>query len=138
MSNVSYPSRIIVKDWIEILKNENTELKLRLPRTNELWFDRVLSNIELAHIAYCDDEVFVKGAHLFYYLDKDHNFVDGNKRSTIVITYLFFLINGYFISKPEHIRLLAKKVAKSVGSKHKDRWMEKIEKELRRITMSIK
>ena len=134
MSNLSYPTRQLIEKWLVILKNENLELTLKLPQTSEQWFDRVLSNVELTRIAYCEEDVFVKGAHLFYYITKDHNFTDGNKRSAIVVTYLYFLINTYFIGNPEKVRLLAKRVAKSKGSKMKDSWIKKIEKEFRSTT----
>ncbi|MFA7315502.1 MAG: type II toxin-antitoxin system death-on-curing family toxin [Candidatus Paceibacterota bacterium] len=131
MSNdeIFYPDRDIIELWVKFLKNENNDLKLKLPQIDSLWFEKVLDTIERVKMPYSVG-IHSKVAHLFYYLDKDHNFLDGNKRTTIIITYLFYAMNGYRILNAERVKKLAKKLAKSHGSRNKEEWMQKIEKEL--------
>lgn len=133
---IFYPDRKIIEEWIKFLKRENLSLKLKLPTTDEDWFTKVLDTIERIKVSYILG-LHSKVAHLFYYLDKDHNFLDGNKRTAIVTTYLVYILNGYKLTSPDKIRTLAKKVAMSHGSSHKDEWLEKIEKELESIRVKI-
>jgi death-on-curing family protein len=107
-----------------------------LPITNEHWYTKILSAIQQVNNSYIKG-VSCKAAHLFYYIIKDHHFPDGNKRSGIAIAYLFFLLNGYEIRSGERVRMLAKNVAKSHGSKQKDNWIAKIEKEFSYLCKSI-
>lgn len=125
---IVYPTRKDIELWIAFLKDTDHSIKKFLPITNRYWFDNILATIERVNNPYIVG-VSCKAAHLFYYIIKDHHFPDGNKRSGIATAYLFFLLNGYQIRSGERLRLLAKKVARSHGSKQKDQWINKIEKE---------
>ena len=98
------------------------------------WYEKVLDTLERAKLIYSNQEHEV-AARLFYYLIKDHNFVDGNKRTGIIITYLFLIMNGYTVTSPIKIKALAKKVARSHGSSRQDKWIEKITAQLEAITI---
>jgi hypothetical protein len=50
---------------------------------------------------------------------------------------LFYLVNGYWITSPGRTEKLAKKLAASVGSRKREEWMRKIEKEFTYITIVI-
>lgn len=136
MNNFFYPDKEAIKIWLNFLRSENSSLNLKLPNTDDQWFKGILDTMDRVRLVYSDN-VHGVASRLFYYLDKDHNFVDGNKRSTILMVYLFYILNGYRINSPEKIRVLAKKVAKSMGSKNMDSWLIKIEKELKSITSVI-
>lgn len=133
---ISYPTTNQIELWVSILKDTNSELKLKLPITDSNWYQKVDDTIKRIDVSYISG-LHCKAAHLFYYLDKDHNFLDGNKRTSIMILYLFYLVNGYWITSPERMERLAKKVAASLGSRQKEEWMRKIEKELAYITAVI-
>jgi death-on-curing family protein len=123
------PSQEQLEMWIEYLKNDDDRAFGRfLPVTDERWYSEILGVLERVMVPYISG-VSSKAAHLFYYIIKDHRFPDGNKRSGIVVAYLFFLVNGCEIESAERIRFLAKKVARSHGSIQKDEWIRKIQKE---------
>ncbi len=133
---VFYPDKGIIEMWLFLLRSESIELKLKLPKEDETWYKEVVDTIERIRWDFISG-VIPKAAHLFYYLDKDHNFVDGNKRTTIVIVHLFLFLNGYKIKSPNRIEILAKKLAKSIGTRNKEDWMRKIERELKYNTEKI-
>ncbi|MEI7765654.1 MAG: type II toxin-antitoxin system death-on-curing family toxin [bacterium] len=133
---IFYPDKDLIKYWIELLRSKNYTLKTRLPITDEEWFSIVEETIERIKIQYIEG-VHSKASHLFFYLNKNHNFIDGNKRTTIVVIYLFYLVNNYTIISSGRLEELAKKLAKSHGSRNKDDWMKKIEKELSYIAKPI-
>jgi death-on-curing family protein len=133
---ISYPTKEDIERWIVILKDDNVELRLKLPVSDEDWYRKVIDTIQRINVPYISG-LHCKAARLFYYLDKDHNFLDGNKRTAILITYLFYLINGHWITSPERTERLAKKLAASIGSRKREEWMKKIEKELTYITTVI-
>ena len=127
---IFYPDKDLIEMWLVLLKSENIELKLKLPKEDEYWYKEVLDTIERIKWDFING-IIPKAAHLFYYLDKDHNFVDGNKRTTIVIVHLFLFVNGYKIKSPNRIEVLAKKLARSIGARNKEDWMRKIEREIK-------
>lgn len=128
MDSVYYPTREQLEMWIGYLKDPSNILGISLPLINDNWYVKALATIDRVNNSYING-VSCKAAHLFYYLVKDHNFMDGNKRSGIALAYLFFLVNGYRITRADSIRHLAKQVAKSHGGRNKDYWISKIEKE---------
>lgn len=133
---ISYPTRELLEIWIDILKDKNLELKLKLPKIDEDWFASIVGTIERIKISYIVG-LHSKAAHLFYYINKNHNYVDGNKRSAIMVTYLFYYLNNTFIKSPGRIETLAKRLAKSHGSRNREDWMLKIEEEFSHITGPI-
>jgi death-on-curing protein len=40
------------------------------------------------------------GAALVYYINKNHPFLDGNKRMSVIMLFSFLVLNGYFLSQP--------------------------------------
>jgi death-on-curing family protein len=138
MSNIdiSYPTKEDIELWISILRQENTQLKLKLPHDDSHWYDHVCSAVLRIQNDYTHD-LHEKAARLFYYLNKGHHFVDGNKRTAIVVTYLFLLLNNRWITHPRKIETLAKQLAQSHGSVRIDYWMQKIKQVLESVTVVI-
>ena len=126
--NIVYPNREHLELLINYLKNPENVLTRLLPVCNEKWYIDIIGTVDRVAVPYIQG-VSSKAAHLFYYIIKDHSFPDGNKRSGVVMAYLFLLVNGYEVSDADRIRILAKKVAQSHGAKNKDDWIRKIEKE---------
>ena len=60
-----------------------------LPKIDDGWFDSVLGIVELLKLPHYSDTLKHKGAHLFYKVVKNHLFIDGNKRSAVMIIYIF-------------------------------------------------
>jgi death-on-curing family protein len=141
MSNIQYPSRKDLDFWIEYLSWTPKEgdknifrdtLKRYLPRTNTEWKERVMDIVALI----CQDfyqpvDVHHKAALIFYKINKGHNYIDGNKRSSIIVTYLFYVLNDFFLSDAEGIRTFAKKIARSKGRRYENNWIKKTEAFLR-------
>lgn len=74
---------------------------------------------------------------MFYNIIKSHGLINGNKRTGVVVTYLFFVLNERVIMKRADMYTLAKKVAMSRGRKNHDEWMKKIESFFESCTESI-
>lgn len=137
MEEIFYPSREILESWVDIVRHANPIIELALPVINENWYLRVLGTIDRVNNDYTQG-ISCKAAHIFYYIIKDHNFIDGNKRSGIAVTYLFFFVNGYEVRSAERIRQLAKNLARSHGARNKDDWIRKIEKEFSYVCRPVK
>ncbi|MEI7688564.1 MAG: type II toxin-antitoxin system death-on-curing family toxin [Candidatus Nomurabacteria bacterium] len=130
---IYYPKKSVIELWVKMLRSENPILNIRLPITDEKWLEEIVNTIERIKINYIAG-IHSKAGHLLFYLDKNHNFLDGNKRTTIIVVYLFYFINGFEVTSGNRFRDLVKKVARSHGSRNKDDWMNKIKKELSYIT----
>jgi death-on-curing family protein len=128
MSEVVYPTRKILEFWIDLLSRENHILKISLQQTDTYWFDSMMNVIARVESSYSQPQLHIRGAELFYNTNKAHNFLDGNKRSSILIVYLFYIINGYRITSNLNIRTLAKELAKSHGRSRHEYWINKIRK----------
>lgn len=125
---IQYPSRRTIERWVEVLKQENNVFKVALPDTNNEWYGHILNVIERVKSSYSPNTLHRRAAELFYNTNKAHNYIDGNKRTSIVIVYLFYIINDKIVMKDLDVRDLAKKVAKSHGRSRHDEWIEKLEK----------
>jgi death-on-curing family protein len=144
MNRPEYPDNRWLRWWIDYLKKSNNTLKLKLPLTDDGWDYHMLGLLELIQQPYyTPEEVYHKAAVLFYKIIKDHKYIDGNKRSAVVIVYLFFVINDCMLLPSINLRELAKKVAESKPRIYRhqrdnqDRWVKKLEKEFRKHTHTL-
>jgi death-on-curing family protein len=123
---IEYPHPEILERWVIYLRGEGKNLKLSLPRIDAGWYKHAEDLFSrLAHPYSAD--VHRKAAELFYNANKAHNVVDGNKRTSIILVYLFYVVNGYLIQPDLDIKSWAKRIAKSKGRKSHDRWLGKLE-----------
>ena len=127
MNKISFPSPISLKWWVEDLQGEDPLLKLSLPRVNDEWYERVLGILDMVQMPYYQCSTHKMAAIIFYKIVKAHNYIDGNKRSGVIVVYLFYLINGYYVSSSLDLEGIAKKVASSRGRNNYDKWIYKIE-----------
>lgn len=58
-----------------------------------------------------------KAAYMFYHLNRGHPFNDGNKRTSILVTYFFLMWNGYYLYIPSDSHEIVIAIA---DSKRKD------------------
>lgn len=138
MSDIRYPVRKDIEDWIEFLKETNKVFRLALPTTDEQWYACVLEVIERVRYSYSPNTLHRRAAELFYNINKAHNYVDGNKRTSILIVYLFYVLNDRIIVKRADVRDLAKSVARSHGRERHDQWIDKIERLFEACTEPLK
>ncbi len=112
MNRLSYPDKDLIKSWIKLLSSSPNFLQEYLPLIDENWYDEVMSPIEMVQFPYYEQDVHIQAAHIFYKLTKNHYFIDGNKRTAVVIIYLFLIINRLtFKISPEELKSLAKNTA---------------------------
>ncbi len=129
---IEYPDQYFLDWWIEYIQEESSNIFLKkyLPKTDKEWVNRVLGVI--SHIkmqqehGYIPTELHAIGSNIFYKINKAHNEIDGNKRSSIIVIYLYYLLNDYAILKAEDLRFMAKDIAKSKGRRNQNSWLKKI------------
>lgn len=130
---ILYPSKETLENWVEVLKTD-TYLKLSLPIIDDRWYELIFATIVRAKHSYSQGDVHAKAAELFYNINKAHDYTDGNKRSSIIVVYLFYIVNDYMILEHLDIRQMAKKVAASHGRTQHDKWLRKLEDLFKRCT----
>ena len=111
-----------------MLQEDDPVLKLALPLIDSEWYERIHEVVERVKMPYSPSNLHHKAALLFYNINKAHSYIDGNKRSSIVILYLFYLINDRYIPASLNLKKLAKSVAKSKGRARQEDWIDKLEK----------
>lgn len=112
MSSITYPDKSLLKVWVRLLSKPAFFLSDYLPLIGGSWYALVLKNIEQIQISFYPDDLYKKGAYLFFKIVENHQHLDSNKRSAVVVIYLFFIVNDrMFSGDPEEIRKLAKTVA---------------------------
>ncbi len=80
--------------------------------------------------------IFSKAACYYYFIIKNHPFLNGNKRLAIVATYVFLRINGYKLSVPlQTMYSFAVRVANSTVD-HKKEFQE-VELFIKRYTNKL-
>ena len=112
MNNLLYPDKSLLKMWVSLLNKPTFFLSDYLPLVSESWYILILKNIEQIQISFYPDDLYKKGAYLFFKIVENHQYIDSNKRSAVVVIYLFFIVNDkMFSGDPERIRRLAKDIA---------------------------
>jgi death-on-curing family protein len=130
MTHLEFPEKKQIEWWINHLKQTDAILQLSLPAVDEKWFDDICNIVQRLQFSFMPQDLHTVAAYLFYNIAKRHDILDGNKRSAIVVIYLFYLINGYILLQGSKIRLLAKSVASSHGSRQEQAWLRKIRDQL--------
>lgn len=124
---MEYPSKHLLEHWVEILRKESTVIKISLPAIDEEWYEQMMRIVNRVQYAPQIYSVHETGAQIFYNVIKSHEYlVDGNKRSSIVVVYLFYILNDMYILPSIQIHDLAIEVARSHGRSRHDYWIKKI------------
>jgi death-on-curing protein len=125
VNEVAYAAhRLAVKfmTWNEPIPSFNT----RFPNVLESCLEIPFRTYERKHFY---QGITGKGAILFYLMVKNHPFQNGNKRTAVMTLFFFLYKNGKWLDiGNEELYRVAVGVAKSKGSKSKDRimlWLEK-------------
>lgn len=111
---VRFPEEHTLRSWIKAIEKAETSLRHYLPHIDEGWYKEMMSCIEITEIVpSCRTSLSAAGAKLFHKIIKNHHRIDGNKRSALLVTVLFFVHNDYFIAfLDEDMYELAEYVAK--------------------------
>lgn len=113
MSKPSYPTADELQTWVSSLQ-EDTQFGKYYPIIGDDWLDRICGCFSVIKLNPANRRIFRAGADLFYKIIKNHYFIDGNKRSSVLATYVFFLLNGWHINcSADHLIEIARKTAKS-------------------------
>lgn|GEM_PF-3221838 len=108
-----YPDKKIIGRWAELV-SKMEHLRNYLPNINDTWISTIEGEFILTSMHPDRDDLAKSAARLFYRIIKNHRFVDGNKRSALLNTYLFIIWNRHGLNlSPETLYLRSKDVAKS-------------------------
>lgn len=135
MSNIKFFTKEDLELWLHSLEESGNGQYL--PPISEQWFDKIMDSMELLQFPYHKQTIYNLGARPFYAINHGHKFENGNKRSAIIVLYLFCVTNGYLLGETNWlgnsgIRSLAKRVAKSSG-RRQEKWIQIITEELKAI-----
>lgn len=133
---IIYPDREDFQWWIEHLKSGDPLLKMKLPDVDEEWYQDMCSTVDRLQLPCYEHELHIIAARLFYKVCKHHYRIDGNKRSAIVVIYLFYLMNGYLLSQRIGIKDFTVKVARS-RPKKETWWLSRIEKDFSKNVIKL-
>jgi prophage maintenance system killer protein len=117
---VEYPTLEDIREWYVALNNRTLfEQAFFLPPLDEGWCEEMCSAFETtALLPECRHDACRAAAVIFYKINKNHYRVDGNKRSAVICTIFFFMINNLWPDiTQKKFYALAKKIAKSDGGK---------------------
>ena len=95
---VKFPDEDLLIEWINLIERKGNALLPYLPLIDRLWFQEMISCVEITAIASSQvHQLDSIGAKLFYKISKNHRRIDGNKRSALLVTVLLFILNDYFL-----------------------------------------
>jgi len=137
MSGVIIPQINDVRAWVKEISGPTLLLFKFLPDINTKWYEAIDGALGLIQLSHYKENLHHKGAHLFYKIVKNHYFIDGNKRSAVIVIYLYYLVNGYIIREdPEAMLEIARKTAESDGTES-EKEIGILEDRLNGITVSV-
>lgn len=113
MSSVRYPTDKDLRLWVGALSK--TWLVKYLPGMDDGWYEQMISCFQVTALHPTGKaDACGAGAMLFHKITKNHYRVDGNKRSALICTYLFFVVNRLDLDvHPDELYELARRVADS-------------------------
>ncbi len=137
MANFIYPNKKDLKQFIEIIREEKYDIEKYLPSTDEAWYKIISECIEyVEHTSQYDlhsATLHDASARLLYKVAKRHELGDGNKRSAVIVVYIFYILNDHFISSPQKLKVQAKRIASTKGRVHEDMMKKRIAESLAKI-----
>ena len=137
MSSIIYPDRNSLKQWADALRRPAVFSMEDLPDFNEEWLDNIMMTFDLIKMPHYSEVIHHKGAHLFYKIAKNHHFINGNKRSAVIVLYFFYFINGFAIlNNPNEMLDIARATVES-DSKENEQEIIKLEKILKNISKKL-
>lgn len=108
-----YPKKQLIGGWANIVASLDN-LRDYLPAINDSWVATIESEITLTAMHPDRDDLAKSAARLFYRIIKNHRFIDGNKRSAVINTYLLVLYNRNSLQlRPQVLYELSRLVAES-------------------------
>ena len=70
--------------------------------------DFATNYIQHGHFGRCPETIHEKAVHLMRLLAANHSFADGNKRTALNTTWVFYFINDYYFDYGEEIKAILK------------------------------
>lgn len=107
-----------LKTFIDIIQEGNYSIKKYLPSIDKNWYDMIHECVEYVHTTSRYEpnlSIFDISAKILYKVTKRHELGDGNKRSAVMATFCFCLVNGYMIEDPKVLKNQAKRIARTKG-----------------------
>lgn len=109
-----YPSASFIKELhtylIEVYREEKQPKHIELGYMYESLIDGVALRIRgEQHVKF--NNFLERAANLFFNLNRGHPFVDGNKRTSLLVTFYFLMWNGYFLTIPKDADIFIKQIA---------------------------
>jgi death-on-curing family protein len=133
-----YPNKEIIKRWVELLEQPTFILSPYLPPIDDGWLDAIENSFESLKFDFYPEDFYYQAASIFYKICKNHYFVDSNKRSSLIVLYLFCVINGYTITcSPEAVKKLAENTAMIEGSSNHKQDIQNIESTLKTVIVAV-
>jgi len=112
MSKIEFPNTEDILWWgKQLLESEFPEEYL--PIITRKWARSIADCVEVTSLLPSNNDVIESAGRIFYKVIKNHRLVDGNKRSSLVVTYFFLALNGFRLKiSPNVLYELARTVAK--------------------------
>lgn len=111
--SLRYPTRSDLALWVQIAQR-NVDFGPYLPAIDDGWIDAIQSDIALCAMHPDSQRIVSVAARLFHRVIKNHHFVDGNKRSAVLILFIFLDANDMALRMNwEEMYDLAKEIAAS-------------------------
>lgn len=100
MNSVTFFDEKVLRSWIGVLQHSG--IPIRLPAIDQAWFEQMISCVEVTKLRpQFQADLHLAASSIFYKVIKNHYRVDGNKRSAVICSYLFYIVNGYHLSPPQ-------------------------------------
>ena len=107
-ASVWYPSVADVVSIHDNIVTEYTDTYAGIQDRGDIEF--ALNYIEDGHFGTSPETIHEKAFHLMRLLVANHPFVDGNKRTALNTTVVFYFLNGYRFVYDEEIRTILKRL----------------------------
>jgi death-on-curing family protein len=121
---IIYPEKSDFSEFIKIISDGKYDVSEYLPKINSDWYNVVYDCVHYVQTTspYEDGPTDIHdcAAKLIYKVAKRHELADGNKRTAVMVVYLFYVLNDFYIFNPKMIKNLAKRVAMTKGRQNEE------------------
>jgi death-on-curing family protein len=94
MNKLVFPGEETILEWGKLLLESHFPDEY-LPLITNQWARATADSVEVASLHPCKNDLVESASRIFYKIIKNHRLVDGNKRSALVVTYLFLVLNNH-------------------------------------------
>lgn len=129
---MQYPTKRDLNTFVSLIQEGSYEITKYLPAVSQDWYVSVMDCIGYVKSTakYNPDDLCAETSRILYKIVKKHGLTDSNKRTGVIVAYVFLLLNSYAIANPNILKNAARQIARTKGRVNEELIISRVARKL--------